>query len=753
MRGGLAILNFRNEYPSGTTVGSSSSSSSAFSSSPSSMQAGNQVLELEYLDDRLLEELLDCEEMKSKKNYHALLGRPWLNKHKLIPSTFHQCVKGRFGLKPIRIPGNQLPFHQSEAHYIEDECYNEFTNDAGPAKASSVLLPSWQDIRDISDNDPPTVIRQAWEASACAQAAPRCTKVVLPNGRMIYRLLRTAGTDRNLWKGPILRGVMENECASAEGIPMTPDPNALQETLPAPKYMLDGSTAVAEELETMNLSDDPATQKLILISSNLSTEERKHLVELLKEFNDIFAWNYEEMLGLNPSLVCHILNVELGAKPVVQARRNYHKEDEVQIKQEIEKLLACGFIKPITHPTWLTNIVPLKKKNSQVRVCIDYRDLIKACPKDEFPPPNMDMLIDSTSGQGMLSFMDGFSGYNQMKMAARDAKKTTFHTPYGNFHYTAMPFGLKNAGTTYQRIMIAIFHDMMGKEDYVDDVVVKSKTRGEHWSILRKVLKRCRAYRVKMNPKKCSFGVSIGKFLGFVVHSKGIDVDPDKARAIASTAPPSNQKQLKSFLGRLSYIRHFIPGLAVVIKTSAPLFKKGTKFLCTEECKKAYEKVQQLVTKLPTMMAPIPGVPLKLYLAATDTAVGLLLAQDDENGEEYPVYYVSHLLREAKAHYPNTEKICLALIYATQRLHHYFLAHKLQLMIKTDLVRYLLTKPVLSGHLARWLLQLSGFDIECITPRAIKGKPWLTCLLCFPATKKFLSYKTFQGSYQKWWEW
>ncbi|KAL6208662.1 hypothetical protein ACLB2K_019609 [Fragaria x ananassa] len=186
------------------------------------------------------------------------------------------------------------------------------------------------------------------------------------------------------------------------------------------------------------------------------------------------------MPGLNPSLVCHTINVEPGPKPVIHARRNYHKEDDVQIKQEIEKLLACGFIKSIKHPTWLANIVPLKKKNGQVRICIDYRDLNKVCPKDEFPLPNMDMLINSTSGQGMLSFMDGFSGYNQIKMAARDAEKTAFRTPYENFHYTVMPFGLKNAKATYQRAMTAIFHDMMGKEveDYVDDLVVKSKTRG-----------------------------------------------------------------------------------------------------------------------------------------------------------------------------------------------------------------------------------------------------------------------------------
>ncbi|XP_062011420.1 uncharacterized protein LOC133728012 [Rosa rugosa] len=282
--------------------------------------------------------------------------------------------------------------------------------------------------------------------------------------------------------------------------------------------------------------------------------------------------------------------------------------------------------------------------------------------------------------------------------------------------------------------MTAVFHDMMGKEveDYVDDLVVKSKTRSEHWGTLRKVLQICREYKLKMNPKKCGFGVSSARFLGFVVHSRGIDVDPSKVRAIASHPPPSNQKELKSFLGRLSYIRRFIPGLAAVIQAFTPLLKKGNKFTWDAECKEAYLKVQQLITKLPTMKAPIPGVPLKLYLASTNAAVGALLAQDSEAGEEFPIYNVSKLLRGAETRYPKAERLCLALVYAAQRLRHYFLAHKLQLMVKTDLVRYLLTKLVLSGRLARWLLQLSEFDIVCTTPRAIKGQAVIDMITLFP---------------------
>ena len=140
-------------------------------------------------------------------------------------------------------------------------------------------------------------------------------------------------------------------------------------------------------------------------------------------------------------------------------------------------MLVAGFIKLIQHPCWLSNIVPIKKKNRQIRCCVDLRNLNKACPKGEFPLPNMDLLIDSAVGNAMFSFMDGFSGYNQILMAPKDVEKTVFRTPIGSFYYTVMPFGLKNAGVTYQRTMTAIFHDMMHREleDYVDNIVVNSK--------------------------------------------------------------------------------------------------------------------------------------------------------------------------------------------------------------------------------------------------------------------------------------
>jgi hypothetical protein len=321
--------------------------------------------------------------------------------------------------------------------------------------------------------------------------------------------------------------------------------------------------------------------------------ERTCLIDLLREYPDVFAWKYNEMPGIDPGLVAHSLNVEPGMKPVVQPMRTFHIEVEAQITQEVKKLLTVGFIKPIQHPRWLSNIVPVKKKNGQIRCCVDFCNLNKACPKDEFPLPNMELLIDSATGNAMFSFMDGFSGYNQIRMSLKDAEKTAFRTPIGNFYYTVMPFGLKNAGTIYQRTMTAMFHDMIHQEieDYVDDIVVKSKRREYHLGVLRIVFERCRLYKLKMNPFKCVFGVSAGKFLGFLVHNRRIDVDPAKASAIATMKPPTSHKELKSFLGRLSYIRRFIPGLAAVTSTFSPLLKKGVPFNWFAQCQEASEKI------------------------------------------------------------------------------------------------------------------------------------------------------------------
>ena len=164
----------------------------------------------------------------------------------------------------------------------------------------------------------------------------------------------------------------------------------------------------------------------------------------------------------------------------------------------------------------------------------------EACPKDEFPLPHVNTLVDSTAGHKMFSYKDGFSGYNQIKMVSEDVEKTAFRTPLGNFFYMVIPFCFKNAGSAYQRAMAAMFHDMLHHEVevYVDDLVVKCTEANRHLCDLEKVFQRCRIFCLKMNTLKCAFGVTAGKFLGFFVHRRGIKVDGDKIKSIMEMPPP-----------------------------------------------------------------------------------------------------------------------------------------------------------------------------------------------------------------------
>lgn len=171
-----------------------------------------------------------------------------------------------------------------------------------------------------------------------------------------------------------------------------------------------------------------------------------------------------------------------------------------------------------------------------------FQDLNKACLTDDFPLPNIDTIVDLIAGYSMFSLMDRFSGYNQIRIAPKDQEKTTFTCVWGMFCWNVMPFGLKNVGATYQRAITTIFHDMMHifMEDYVDDILAKSHTREEHLPILDKIFIRLEAFKVRLNPKKCAFGVKLGKLLVYIVSAKGTEIDPEKVQAIVNMQPLKN---------------------------------------------------------------------------------------------------------------------------------------------------------------------------------------------------------------------
>jgi hypothetical protein len=249
------------------------------------------------------------------------------------------------------------------------------------------------------------------------------------------------------------------------------------------------------------------------------------------------------MKGIPREVAEHKLNIKPGLKPVKQRLRCFNDEKCKAIGEEVMKLLSAGFIHEVFHPEWLANSV-LVKKNKKWRMCVDYTSLNKACPKDLFPLPRIDQVVDSTAGCKTLCFLDAYSGYHHIAMCIADQLATSFITLFGAYYYQTMPFGLKNAGTTFQHCMRRVFGELIGCiiEAYVDDIVVKSKKTGDLVPDLTEIFSKLRRHGVKLNPEKCVFRVPRGMLLGFVVSERGIEANPDKISAIMDMGPIKNLK-------------------------------------------------------------------------------------------------------------------------------------------------------------------------------------------------------------------
>jgi hypothetical protein len=237
------------------------------------------------------------------------------------------------------------------------------------------------------------------------------------------------------------------------------------------------------------------------------------------------------------------------------------------VKEEVEQLLQAGFIHPFFYAYWVSNIVPLEKRNTgKIHICVDFGNLNRATPKDEYPMPIADLLADSTLGNKVISFLDDNAGYNQIFMAKEDVSKTAFCCPgfVALFEWVVMTFGLKNASATYQRAMNLIFHDLLRVlvEVYINDVVVKSVGFKEHMADLKLSLERMKKYELRMNPLKCAFGVTSGRSLGFVVLEHGIQIDPKKIESIRKIGEPMGKKDVQKLLGKINYLSCFISNLA-----------------------------------------------------------------------------------------------------------------------------------------------------------------------------------------------
>jgi hypothetical protein len=283
---------------------------------------------------------------------------------------------------------------------------------------------------------------------------------------------------------------------------------------------------------------------------------------------------------------------------------------------------------------------------------VEYTSLNKACPKDPFPLPRIDQVVDSTAGCETLCFLDAYSGYHQIAMYIVDQLATWFITPFDMYCYQTMPFGLKNAGATFQRCMRRVFGELIGRiiEAYIDDIVVKSKRTGDLVPDLAEVFTKLRQHEVKLNPEKCVFGVPRGMLLGFVVLERGVEANPEKISTIMDMGSIKNLKGIQRVTGCLVALSRFIARLEVHSLPLYKLMKKSDHFTWTPEAQEALDSLKNLLKSPPILTALTAEEPMLLYISATTQLVSATLVVEREEPRrsqrvQRSVYFVSEVLR------------------------------------------------------------------------------------------------------------
>ncbi|GKV53120.1 hypothetical protein SLEP1_g59664, partial [Rubroshorea leprosula] len=417
-----------------------------------------------------------------------------------------------------------------------------------------------------------------------------------------------------------------------------------------------------EPVETVPLNPD-VPERTVKIGTKLTEEERAELLEFLRVNQDVFAWTTDEMPGIPTELTVHKLSTDPTRRPVVQKRRLFGPEKQAAIDEEIQKLLQAGFIR---------------------------------------------RLVERAAGHERMSFLDASSGYHQVQLLLDDQEKTAFYAGDAIYCYVMMPFGLKNAGATYQKLVQIIFKLQIGRniEVYVDDMIVTSERAEDHINDLSETFQNLRRARMKLNLMKCTFAVESGKFLGYVVSKKGIEVKPEKVLAVQQMEPPKTVKDVQRLIGRVVVLHRFISRSA---ERCLPFFKalrEPKNFQWTNECQRAFDELKQYLASAPLLSKPGDGECLYLYLGVIEEVVSSVLLRE-ENTIQKPICYVSKVLQGAEQNYLLAEKAAFAL------------------------------KPELSGRLIEWSVELSEYDLKFQPRTTIKGQAVADFLVeCILATRE-----------------
>ncbi|CAI7932408.1 unnamed protein product [Closterium sp. NIES-54] len=379
------------------------------------------------------------------------------------------------------------------------------------------------------------------------------------------------------------------------------------------------------------------------------------------------------------------------------------------LRQQLDDLLEKGFIRPSTSP-YAAPVLFTRKKDGDLRLCIDYRALNAITIKNKYPLPRVEELFDMLGEATVFSKLDLRSGYHQVRLAEDDISKTAFRTRYGYFEFRVLPFGLTNAPATFMGLMNNIFRLFLDRFVivFLDDILIFSKSLEEHAQHLRIVLDTLRQHRLYAKLSKCTFTRSSIGFLGHVINSQGIAMEPAKVQCLADWPAPRTVTELQSFIGLAKYYRKFIFNFSHICAPLTDLFRQSAAFQWGLPQQTAFSSIKAALTSAPVLTVADPSRPYFIWTDASDVAVGAILCQDHGHGMQ-PLAFESRKLQPAERNYATHDRELLAIVHAIKIWHCYVELQPVTVHTDHCPLQHLKTQPVLSRRQARWAELLEQF--------------------------------------------
>jgi hypothetical protein len=452
---------------------------------------------------------------------------------------------------------------------------------------------------------------------------------------------------------------------------------------------------------------------------HLNAEERTSIVAICEEYNDVFHLPGDKLTctsAIEHAIPTPTINphraINVRQYPIPEA----HK-DEVQ--RQTEQMLADGIIQHSTSG-WNSPLLVVPKKTdasgkTKWRVVVDFRKLNEASLGDGFPIPLISEILSSLGNSKYFTTLDCANGFLQIPLRAEDRHKTAFSKKYGHFEYKSMPYGLKGAPATFQRLMSTVFSGMQGLEAlvYLDDVITWGETLKAYNDKLREVLARLRMHNLKLQPDKCEFLRKEVTYLGHRLTTEGLLPDPNKIRAVKDFPTPTNTRQLKGFLGLAGYYRKFIPNFGDIAKPLTSLLRKNTPYVWDQKTNEAFIKFKELLIIEPLLQYPDFTKQFVVTTDASNQALGAILSQGPI-GEDKPIAYASKTLAGAERNYSTTEKELLAIVFTCKQFRQYVFGRKFIVVTDHKPLTWVFNVKDPSSRLLKWRIKLYEFDFEII---------------------------------------